>query len=110
MKCAQARPLLSPYLDGAVSGSEMRGLGVHLQECPACKQEFDRLRQVQQLLVRAGRRRAPADLALKLRVAISQEAARSRRPVWDGIVVRVENALNAFMVPAMAGLATAVVV
>lgn len=110
MKCAQAKTLLSPYLDGAVSGAEMRVLGEHLQQCRACGQQYHALQQVQGLLAKTGKRRAPADLALKLRVAVSQEIARSRRPLLDGLTVRFQNALNAFMVPAMAGLTTAVVV
>jgi hypothetical protein len=49
-------------------------------------------------------------MALRLRVVISQEVARTRRPFLEHLRIRVENALNAFMVPVTAGLATAVVV
>ena len=62
----------------------------------------------QQLLVNLGRRRAPADLALKLRLAISHEAAQKRHPRFEGMLVRLQNAFNAFMVPATAGLVSAV--
>jgi hypothetical protein len=62
------------------------------------------------LLARVGPRKAPADLALKLRVAISQEAAQSQRRYLDGVRVRMDNALNLFMVPATAGLTAAVVI
>jgi hypothetical protein len=55
-----------------------------------------------------GPKKAPADLALKLRLAISREAAQARRPRFEGALVRLENALNAFMVPATAGLVSAV--
>ena len=110
MKCAQAKPLLSPYLDGLVTGNQMRAIGDHLSACLPCQQEYVALQQTQQLLVKVGRRRAPGDLALRLRVAISQEVARSRRSYLQGIWVRLENALNAFILPAAAGLATAIVV
>lgn len=110
MTCAQARPLFSSYLDGAVTGKEMRELGSHLEACDRCSGRYRSLRQTQHLLTQAGRRKAPSDLALKLRVAISQEAARSRRPYLDGIGVRLQNALDVFMVPATAGLAAAVVI
>ena len=43
-------------------------------------------------------------------MAISGEVARSKRPFLGGAWVRVENALNAFMVPVTAGLAVAVIV
>ena len=62
------------------------------------------------LLARVGPRKAPADLALKLRVAISQEAAHSRRRYFEGIRVRFDNALDLFMLPATAGLVAAVVI
>jgi anti-sigma factor RsiW len=110
MKCSEAKSLFSPYLDGAVSGRQMQELDRHLQGCAGCNREYISLRQVQQLLSKMGPRRAPADLALKLRVAISREAAGIRPPYWTGIAIRLENAVNAFMVPAMAGLTTAVVI
>jgi len=52
----------------------------------------------------------PADLGLKLRLAISREAAEARRPRYEGLRLRVENALDAFMVPATAGLVCAVLI
>src|SRR5437773_4326857 len=110
MTCAQAKSLFSPYLDGAVTGTQMHAISQHLQFCALCRREYISLQQTQQLLAKVGSRRAPADLALKLRVAVSQEAAHSRRPLLQNFFVRLENALNAFMVPATAGLATAVVI
>lgn len=110
MKCAEARALFSPYIDGAVSGTQMRALGQHMDECSACEQEYKLLLQTQNLLSRLGRKKAPADLSLRLRVAISQEAARTRRPYLEGLRIRLENALQAFMVPATAGLLSAVVI
>lgn len=109
MKCAQADRLLSPYLDGAVTGAEMLALRRHLDACPACAREYTLLRQTQQLLVSAGRPKEPADLGLKLRLAISREAAQARRP-YEGLRVRLQNSLNAFMVPATAGLACAILI
>jgi hypothetical protein len=110
MKCAEAKLMFSPYLDGAVSGKQMRALRVHLYECSHCNQEYALLRQTQELLANVGRRRAPADLALKLRLAISREAALAKRPPFHGLLVRLENALNAFMVPATAGMLAAVAI
>jgi hypothetical protein len=110
MKCAEARSLFSPYMDGAVSGAQMRVLSQHIQECSACAREYRLLLETQRLLTEVGRKKAPADLALRLRVAISQEAARTRRPYFDGLRVRLENAFQAFMVPATAGLLSAVVI
>lgn len=107
MKCAEIKKLFSPYLDGQVSGTEMRVLTRHVEQCAGCAREFAAMQRTQQLLASLGRKKAPADLALKLRVAISREAARARRP-YEGVLVRLENTLNAFMVPATAGLVSAV--
>jgi len=110
MTCTQAKPLFSPYLDGAVTGRQMRDLGNHLEACDPCRQHYVSLRRAQQLLARVGPRKAPAELALKLQVAISQEAAQTRRRYLDGVQIRMQNALNLFMVPATAGLAAAVLI
>ncbi len=110
MKCAEARSLFSQYMDGAVSGTQMRDLSQHIDECSSCRREYQLLVKTQNLLARVGRKKAPADLALRLRVAISQEAARARRPYLEGLRIRLENALQAFMVPATAGLLSAVVI
>jgi len=108
--CAEVNRLLSPYLDGMVTGTEMQAVRRHLEACPACAREYTLLRQTQQLLASAGRPTPPADLGLNLRLAISREAAQARRPRYEGSRVRLENTLNAFMVPATAGLACAVVI
>lgn len=110
MTCTQVKLLLSSYFDGAMTGKLMLSMAAHLDACDGCQREYVTLRQTQQLLATVGRRKAPSDLALKLRLAISREAARSRQHSFSAIWVHVENALNAFMVPATAGLATAVVI
>ena len=110
MNCSEARILFSPYLDGVLTGTQMQSLSRHLEGCESCTENYVSLRRTQQLLGNVGRRRAPADLALKLRVAISGEVARSKRPLLGGAWIRVENALNGFMVPVTAGLVAAVTV
>ena len=110
MKCSAAQGLLSPYLDGAVTGTEMLALQEHLDGCAACMREYRSLRQTQQLLTSVRRVQEPADLGLKLRLAISREAAEARRPPYEGLRMRVENAVNAFMVPATAGLVCALLI
>jgi hypothetical protein len=110
MKCIEAKSMFSPYLDGAVTGTEMIALTQHLDACAKCQGEYVSLRQTQQLLTKVGRRKAPDDLSLKLRLAISREVAQSRRPYFHDFRIRVENAIQGFMVPATAGLVTAVVI
>jgi hypothetical protein len=110
MKCSQAESMFSPYLDGAVTGTQMLALTRHLDSCAGCQSRYVSLRQSQRLLTKVGRRRAPEDLSLRLRLAISREVAQARRPYFHDLRIRIENAVQAFMVPATAGLATAVVI
>ena len=110
MNCGEAKSMFSPYLDGAVTGTEMLALTRHFDACAPCHQQYVSLHRTQQLLGSVGRRKASADLSLKLRLAISREAARSRRPYFHGLRIRLENAVQGLMVPATAGLVTAVVI
>jgi hypothetical protein len=109
LQCPRAKRLFSPYLDGAVTGAEMLALQDHLSECAECNVEYQELRRTQQLLVGVGRAKAPEDLGLRLRVAISREAARARSP-YEGLLTRMENALRAHLVPATAGFLSAVII
>jgi hypothetical protein len=110
MNCAEAKSRFSLYLDGQVSGAEMHLIEQHMKSCAACEVRYLSLQRTQQLLAGLGRKKAPADLALKLRVAISREVARSRRSRLEGLLIRFENVVNAFMVPATAGLVSAVLI
>ena len=109
LQCPEAKRLFSPYLDGAVSGTEMLALHDHLSGCPNCHREYQALHRTQQLLSSVGRPKPPADLGLKLRLAISREVAAAKRSRFEGLKVRLQNAFDAFMVPATAGFVTAFV-
>jgi hypothetical protein len=110
VNCASVQRLFSLYLDGAVTGRQMREISEHLAACADCGREYALLEQSQAMLASLGRKKAPADLALRLRVAISQEVAVARRPIFAGLSVRLENIVNAFMVPATAGAVTAIII
>lgn len=57
--------------------------------------------------VGAGTRKAPPELALRLRVALSREASLAPRR-WQGLVLRFEDSFNSLLVPATAGAVSAV--
>jgi len=110
MKCSVAKRLMSSYVDGCVTRSELAAMNDHVQVCAECGAHFASLERMQSMIVSLGRKAAPPDLALKLRVAISQEIANSRRSRWEMLRVRWENAFNAIMVPATAGLLTTLII
>ena len=110
MTCVQVQSMLSAYLDGAVTGKQMLSLGRHMEDCGSCEHEYHSLRRTQQLLTNIGRAKAPEDLSLKLRLAISREVARARQPFFGHLLLRLENSLRSFMVPATAGLVATVAI
>jgi hypothetical protein len=110
LTCAAATRLMSPYLDGAVTGTQMRRLQLHLESCSACNHEYSLLQMTQQLLAHSPRPALPADLGLQLRLAISRESAQRQRPLFEAWSVHLQNTLDAFMVPATAGLACAILI
>jgi hypothetical protein len=110
MKCPEAKRLFSPYLDGAVTGAEMIALQGHLSSCTACSGHYESLRRSQRMLAGVARPKAPADLGLRLRLAISREAAQARRLPFEGLLVRLENTFKAHMVPATAGFLSALII
>jgi hypothetical protein len=110
LQCPDAKQLFSPYLDGAVTGTEMLALQRHLAECAGCNRQYESLRRAQNLLSSVARPRVPSDLGLKLRLAISREVAAARRGRFEGLKVRLENTLEAFMVPVTAGFLSAVII
>jgi hypothetical protein len=110
LQCPEAKRLLSPYLDGAVTGTEMLALERHLAACAGCGGHYSSLRETQRLVVSVGRPKAPADLGLRLRLAISREVAQAKRVPFEGLFVRLENTFKAFMVPATAGFLSALII
>jgi hypothetical protein len=108
--CTQSKSMLSAYLDGAVTGKQMQAVDRHLRECSTCESEYQSLRRTQLALARLGPARVPEDLSLKLRLAISHAAARRRSPKFDNLILHIQNALRAFMVPATTGLVATVLV
>jgi anti-sigma factor RsiW len=109
MNCTKATSLLSLHLDGALEIQQRRAIDDHLGHCADCQQEFSSLKQTRKMLALVGRKPAPENLALRVRLAISREASAVRIGPFERLRFRLETALNAFMVPATAGLLSAIV-
>jgi hypothetical protein len=114
MKCSVAQRLMSSYLDNAVTRSEFSQVDEHLKGCAGCAARYASLQGTQRLVGSLGRKPSPADLTLRLRVALSQEMATVQRSRWDSrwemMRVHWENAFNAFMVPATASVVTTLII
>lgn len=107
-QCKSIREAFSAYLDGALTGVAMQQTAEHLESCAECEREFAGWRAMQTALAKIGPAKAPADLALRLRVALSQEQARTAQRFFDRLHVRWQNTVAPFLLRASAGFASAV--
>lgn len=107
--CTRIQSSFSAYLDGAVNGQQMQEIARHLETCGHCAGEFDSLRAVQQSLAVLGPAKAPADLGMKLRLAISHERVRRQSSWLDSFSVKWENSIRPLLVQVSAGFAGSVV-
>jgi hypothetical protein len=106
--CRKCQSSFSAYLDGAVSGQQMQKIAQHLESCAECSQQFTALRTMQRSLAALGPARAPVDLGLKLRLAISHEQAKRESNWLDTLSVKWDNAVRPMLVQVSAGFAGAV--
>lgn len=107
--CSTVRAQFSDYLDSNLSGVAMQSVVRHLARCRACTAEFGQWRTLQQSLANLGPARPPADLALRIRVALSQELSKTPRNVLANWKVRWQNSVAPFLLQASAGLASSLV-
>ncbi len=106
--CNEVQAGFTDYLDGRLSGREMQEIDAHLQDCAECAREWKSLRDVQASLAVLGPVPEPADLPLRIRVAVSQERARRGRSIFVAWELAWKNTLGPFLLQASAGFASAV--
>lgn len=107
-QCDRIRAEFSNYLDGAISGVAMQEIASHLEECHGCAAEFAEWRSTQRVLASLGGRKAPENLGLRLRVAVSQESTRSAQARLGRLQIRWQNSVRPVLLQASAGLVSSV--
>jgi hypothetical protein len=106
--CAAMQTKFSEYLDSRLTGSEMQRIASHIEACRECAGEWAALRRTLASLASLGPAKEPADLLLRIRVAVSQERARSSRSRTEGLRLAWRNTVRPFILQASAGFASAV--
>ena len=106
--CSEVQERFTEYLDGRLNGREMQLIAAHLEDCRDCSREWVSLRQMQVSLAALGPVPEPEDLLLRIRVAVSQERARSRQSFFHGWNLAWKNTVGPFLLQAGAGFASAV--
>jgi anti-sigma factor RsiW len=107
-QCAHCRKEFSAYLDGAVTGTVMHEIAAHLEVCSGCAADFAEWRNAQSLVSSVGPAKAPANLALRLRVALSQQSANTAQEKISRSRLRWQNTFLPLMWQFTAGLASTV--
>jgi Putative zinc-finger len=107
-KCAHFRDQFSAYLDGAVTGAAMHEIAAHLEVCSGCAAEFAQWRNAQSLLSSIGPAKAPPNLDLRLRVALSQQAANTAQEKLARGRLRWQNTFGPLVWQITAGFASTV--
>jgi anti-sigma factor RsiW len=106
--CGPIQSRFSEYLDGRLTGHEMQTIAAHITTCRNCAVEWMGLKNTQVALASLGPIPEPDDLLLRIRVAVSQERARSRRSWLQSWKLAWDNTVGPFMLQAAAGFASAV--
>ena len=104
--CNEIRNHFSDYLDGLCGPAALKSVRYHLGYCGACREELGRAETLQMDLQSLPRRRVPAEVALQLRVRISQQL---HREFFKGLLVRFENSIRPVVLPASGGVLAAIV-
>jgi hypothetical protein len=107
-KCAHVGQQFSAYLDGAVTGAAMHEIAAHLEVCPGCETEFAQWRNAQSLISSIGPAKAPDNLGLRLRVALSQQAANTAQQKLARGRLRWQNTFRPLVWQVTAGFASTV--
>jgi hypothetical protein len=108
--CGDLRAGFSAYLDGAMTGVEMKAISTHLEACGDCGAEFAVWRDVQRSLGELGSARPPARLHARLREAIAVERERGSHLSWPRRALLLwRTSLASLAVAVGGGLAAALV-
>lgn len=106
--CSDIQTKFSEYLDGRLTGLEMQSVAAHIDSCRGCASEWSSLRLAQTALAGLGPVAEPPDLALRIRVAVSQERARRSKSPLQAWRLAWQNTVGPFLLQAAAGFASAV--
>jgi hypothetical protein len=119
MKCTTVRTKLPGYLDDALTGAarvqERVQVRQHLDECSVCRAELQRFRRMSVMLSRVPKNAPPADLAVRIKVAVAQAQptptwATRFRKIRDRADILLDNVFRPLTVPATGGFLSAALI
>ncbi|MGD1103628.1 MAG: zf-HC2 domain-containing protein [Terriglobia bacterium] len=102
----EIRSHFSDYLDDLCMPEARKSIRYHLSFCDVCREQLEQWQSVQEELRALPHRQVPPELALRLRVQMSQ---RLHKNPLAHLWVRLENALQPLLIPATGGVVMAVI-
>lgn len=104
--CIEIRNHFSDYADGLCDREVLRSLRFHLTHCQSCTRELEIRRTIHEDLRSLPVDRVAPEVSLRMRVMVSQHLHRN---FLGHVVVFLENAIKPLMLPASAGVLTAII-
>jgi len=98
--CSEIRGYFSDYIDGVCPAETNHSVRYHLAHCAPCTEELERYEALQTELHHLSRQRVPPQLALRLRVQVSQDLHRN---LLQRALVRLENLFQPVLLPFAGG-------
>jgi anti-sigma factor RsiW len=92
VNCRVAESLISPYLDGELSGAQMSQMRRHLSECPGCQREIEEFRALKSLLAVSHDMQADERLHDRMMAGMSARSAKMDQKAWVAGLAAVTSA------------------
>lgn len=104
--CSEIRGHFSDYMDGVCPPETNHSVRYHLAHCAPCMAELERYKALHSELRHLSRQQVSPELALRLRVQMSQELHRN---LFQRFMVRLENVFRPVWFPSVAGALVALI-
>jgi Putative zinc-finger len=104
--CSEIRSYFSDYMDGVCPSETVHSVRYHLAHCVACASDLERYEALHTELRHLSRQQVTPQLALRLRVQMSQELHRN---LLQRFKVRLENVFRPVLLPSAAGVLVALI-
>lgn len=104
--CSEIRAHFSDYIDGVCPAETNHSIRYHLAHCAPCTTELERYEVLNTELRHLSRQQVTPQLALRLRVRVSQELHRN---LFQRFMVRLENAFRPLLLPSVTGTLVALI-
>lgn len=80
-QCNEIRALLSFYVDNELSEEEFKQVESHLENCPACKEEYLEMLEIIELLQEVPEEKIPDQFEFRLKQALAEEGKQIREKI-----------------------------